>query len=177
MIWLIVAAVSLAAVVLWMLIETRGTLHLLWVIPLCIGLLTATHQWATAMFGYPTEEYEVGQKFSLISYYVPNEEDKIVVWVVLENEKIPKSIVIPYDPKEEEGLQEVANKMANGAKFEGVFAALPEMAERGNEGSQTYGGKGTPKSTGGELSFKELTVEHFLPPKDYIKEESPEILQ
>ena len=171
MIWLIIAAVFFSAVVLWMLIETRGTLHLLWVIPVCIGLITGTYQWAYSMFGYPTDVYNVGDEFTLLSYYIPNEEDKIVVWVLLQGEEDPKAIVIPYDPDEQENLQSVAEQMASGGKFMGQFGqGEQEKGQKEGEGDGESG-QGTLKSSGGMLNFTPLTVEHFLPEKDYVKRE------
>ena len=172
MIWLIIAAVFFSAVVLWMLIETRGTLHLLWVIPVCIGLITGTHQWAYSMFGYPTDIYNVGDEFTLLSYYIPNEEDKIVVWVLLQGEEEPKAITIPYDPDEQENLQQVAQQMASGGKFMGEFGAAKQQEGREKGEGDGESGGGTLKSSGGMLNFTELTVEHFLPEKDYVKRES-----
>lgn len=178
MIWLILAAVAFAAVLLWMLIETRSTLHLLWVTPLCIGLIVGTHSWAYSMFGYPTDIYEKDQEFSLLSYYVPNEEDKIVVWVVLSGEETPKAVIIPYTPEDEEGLQNVAEKMAAGQKFMGQFGDLPtEDGESIGEESNKENAGGSNKSAGGMLNFHELTVESFLPAKDYIKEQTFENVQ
>ena len=173
MIWLILAAVAFAAVLLWMLIETRSTLHLLWVTPLCIGLIVGTHSWAYSMFGYPTDIYDQDQEFTLISYHVPNEEDKIVVWVVLSGEDTPKAIVIPYNPEDEEGLQNIAEKMAAGQRFLGRFGEAPPEDGEGEDGdSNEENAGGSNKSTGGMLNFHELTVESFLPPKDYIKEKT-----
>ena len=171
MIWLIIAAVFFSAVVLWMLIETRGTLHLLWVIPVCIGLITGTHHWAYSMFGYPTDIYNTGDEFTLISYYIPNEEDKIIVWVILKGETDPKAIVIPYDPDEQENLQSVAAQMANGGKFMGEFGGgnKERGQQMGDEGGDS--GQGTLKSEGGMLNFTPLTIDHFLPEKDYVKRE------
>lgn len=171
MIWLIIAAVAFSAVLLWMLIETRGTLHLLWVIPICIGLVTGTYKWAYSMFGYPTDIYEQGAEFTMLSYHIPNDEDKIVLWVMLKGEEQPKAIVIPWSKEDQENLGNVASKMAEGQKFMGQFSmdgeAGGEEGEQGNEDS----GKGTLKSAGGMLNFSELTVEHFLPQKDYVKNE------
>lgn len=171
MVWLIIAAVVFSAVVLWMLIETRGTLHLLWVIPLCIGLITGTHQWAYSMFGYPTDVYNSGDEFTLISYYVPNDEDKIVVWVLLKGEENPKAIVIPYDPDEQENLQSVAEQMASGGRFMGQFGQGKQEKDQKKSGDEGESGGGTLKSSGGMLNFTPLTVEHFLPQKGYLKEE------
>jgi hypothetical protein len=173
MIWIILAAIVLAAVVLWMLIETKSTLHLLWVIPVCLGLLVGTYSWAYSMFGYPTDIYKENEEFTLISYFVPNEEDKIIIWVLLNGEESPKSIIIPYTPEEEESLQKVAQQMAAGQRFMGQFAKkLPESKEdvEANEKEGESGG-GTLKSAGGMLNFRELTVKHFLPKKGYIEEE------
>ena len=171
MVWLIVATVAFAAVVLWMLIETRGTLHLLWVIPICIGLITGTHKWAYSMFGYPTDDYNEGEKFTLVSFFVPKEEDQIIIWVVLKDEEIPKSIIIPYDPEEKENLQRVQAKMSEGGRFEGQFQGdgLGEAGSR--EGDPTQSGGGSLKSANGMLNFTELSVQSFLPPKGYLAEE------
>jgi len=173
MIWLILAAIAFSGVLLWMLIETRGTLHLLWVIPICIGLVTGTYQWAHSMFGYPTDVYVEGQEFTLVSYFVPNEEDKIIVWVILKGEQTPKSIIIPYDPNDQENLGNIASQMSAGQKFMGSFGPQGEEGEQEGNSSDGDGesGGGTLKSAGGMLNFTELTVEHFLPQKDYIHQD------
>ena len=170
MIWLILAAIAFSGVLLWMLIETRGTLHLLWVIPICIGLVTGTHQWAYSMFGYPTDIFEQGAEFTMLSYHIPNEEDKIVLWVVLKGEEEPKAIKIPYNPNDQENLGNIASQMAAGQKFMGQFSTDGESGGEEGEQGDAESGKGTLKSKGGMLSFTELTVEHFLPKKDYLDE-------
>ena len=122
------------------------------------------------MFGYPTDVYNVGDEFTLVSYYVPNDENKIVVWVILKGEQQPKAIVIPYDPEEQENLQSIANQMANGGRFMGKFGEGNEDKgqQKGDEGGES--GQGTLKSAGGMLNFTPLNVEHYLPEKGYIKE-------
>tara|TARA_X000000950_G_scaffold272857_1_gene355973 strand:- start:4706 stop:5239 length:534 start_codon:yes stop_codon:yes gene_type:complete len=177
MIWLILSAVVFAAVLLWFLIETRGTLHLLWVIPITIGLITGTYQWSLSYFGYPTDIYEEGQEFVLLSYFVPNDEEKIVIWVILEGEDLPKSIIIPYNPDEEQGLQKVTDQMAEGGRFMGEFGSPPVGNEGTEKGEQGESGGGTLKSSAGMLSFKLLSVESFLPSKDYIERENANVRQ
>ena len=123
------------------------------------------------MFGYPTDEYNEGDKFTLVSFFVPPDEESIIVWVVLEEEKIPKSIRIPYNPEEKENLQRVQAKMAEGARFEGNFQG-DGFGESGNqEGDPTQSGGGSLKSHNGMLNFTELDVESFLPKKGYLKDE------
>ena len=172
MIWLIIAALVFVAVLFWMLIETRGTWHLLWVIPTCIGLLTGTYAWYSSVLGYPTDQYEKGQKFVLLSYFVPQEENKLVVWVVLENEQVPKAVIIPYDPDEEKELEQIAKTMASGGKFMGEFSMPPQDGREGSkkDGSESFG-SGSNKSQGGMLSFTKLSVDDFLPKKGYVDEE------
>ena len=177
MIWLILATVVFAAVLLWFLIETRGTLHLLWVIPITIGLITGTYQWSLSYFGYPTDIYEEGQEFVLLSYFVPNDEENIVIWVILEGEDLPKSIIIPYNPDEEQGLQQVTGQMAEGGRFMGEFGSPPVGNEGTEIGEQGESGGGTLKSSSGMLSFRKLSVESFLPPKDYIEKENANVRQ
>ena len=172
MIWLIIAAVAFAAVLLWMLIETRSTMHLLWVIPTCIGLITGTYQFYSSVLGYPTDQYEVGGKFVLVSYFPLEQEDKLIVWVVLDGETIPKAITIPWNEKEEKSLRDVTKQMAEGEMFEGEFGEPPPPTGGEGEGygSEESGG-GFAKSSGGLLNFTKLTVESFLPKKGYMKEE------
>ena len=117
------------------------------------------------------------KEFVLLSYFVPNDEEKIVVWVILEGEDLPKSIIIPYDPEEEKGLQQVTSQMSEGGRFIGEFGP-PTIGEGGNEkGEQGETGGGSLKSYSGMLSFTELTVDSFLPSKDYIERENANVRQ
>ena len=178
MLWIILAAIAFLAVVLWMLIETKSTLHLLWVIPTVIGLTVSVYSWAWSFFGYSTDVYTDGSEFTMLSYWIPPDESNIYVWVILRGEEEPKAIKLPYDPNEQEGLEEIAKQMADGKRFRGSFGPLEEEGDGDQEGTEEgESGGGTMKSTVGMINFVELTVEHFLPEKDYISEESSQVIQ
>ena len=113
----------------------------------------------------------------LLSYFVPNDEEKIVIWVIIEGEDLPKSIIIPYNPNEEEGLQQVTSQMAQGGRFMGKFGSPNEGDPATEKGEPGESGGGTLKSSAGMLSFKKLSVESFLPSKDYIKKENANVQQ
>lgn len=166
MIYLVIALIAFGALLLAVLIETKSSIHLTWIIPLCLGLFAGTYVWAKAMFGYPTDLIEDGKQFVMLNYYVPPSEDKIYVWVIMEQEAVPKAFEMPYDRDEHQKLQQVGEKMEEGGKFVGAFKQpMPE----GNEGmadDKEGDGRGNRISMGGMLSFRELSPEAFLPSKD-----------
>ena len=127
------------------------------------------------MFGYPTDIFQEGAEFTMISYHIPNEEDKIVLWVILKGEEDPKAIKIPYNPNDQENLGNIAQKMSTGQKFLGQFKMDGEAGGEEGEGDNAESGGGTLKSSDGMLNFTELTVEHFLPLKDYLANEEPKV--
>jgi len=172
MLWIILAAIAFLAVVLWMLIETKSTLHLLWVMPVVIGLIVGIHSWAYSLFGYSTDIYEEGTDFTMISYWVPPSEDSIYVWVILSGEAEPKAVKLEYDPNDQKGLEEIAKQMEGGKRFLGTFGNFNEIGN-GNQkdGEEGESGGGTMKSYGGMINFTELTVNHFLPSKEYLGDE------
>ena len=178
MLWIILAAIAFLAVVLWMLIETKSTLHLLWVIPIVIGLTVSVYSWAWSFFGYSTDVYTDGEEFTMLSYWIPPDESNIYVWVILRGEEEPKAIKLPYDPDQQEGLEEIAKQMSEGKRFRGSFGPPEEEGDGDQEGTEEgESGGGTMKSSGGMINFVELTVEHFLPEKDYISEQSSQVIR
>ena len=165
MIYLVIALVVLGALILAVLIETRSTVHLVWITPLCLGLFTGTYLWAKSMFGYPTDVYEDGMEFTHVAHWVPPSEDKIFVWVILAGEMVPKAFQLPYDKEQHKGLQAMGEKMKQGAMFKGTFHSQGSQGESG--GDEAKGNEeGTLRSSGGMMSFHELTPEHFLPSKN-----------
>jgi hypothetical protein len=171
MIYLVISLVAFGALLLAVLIETRSSIHLTWVIPLCLGLFTGTYIWAKSMFGYPTDAVEAEKQFVMLNYYIPPTEDKIFVWVIMQEETVPKAFEFPYDKEEHKALQQVGARMEKGARFVGAFRESldgegeeqsPEVSEGGNQG--------TLLSSGGMMSFRELSARHFLPSKNEFYE-------
>ena len=80
---------------------------------------------------------------------------------------------MPYEPSEQENLETIAQKMAEGQRFMGVFGEPEEVGDGENqETEEGESGGGTMKSRGGIMSFKKLSVEHYLPKKEYIDDEN-----
>jgi hypothetical protein len=167
MIYLVIALVAFGALLLAVLIETRSSIHMTWVIPLCLGLFTGTYLWAKSMFGYPTDAVEAEKQFVMLNYYIPPTEDKIFVWVIMQEETVPKAFEFPYDKEEHEALQQVGARMEEGARFVGAFREPLDGEDEKGEVSQSEGsGLGTLLSSGGMMSFRELSAKHFLPSKN-----------
>ena len=166
MIYLVIALIVFAALLLAVLIETKASIHLTWIIPLSLGIFTGTYVWAKSMFGYPTDLLEEGKQFIMLNYYVPPSEDKIYVWAIVEEESVPKAFEMPYERLEHERLQRVGQKMEEGAKFIGAFRDPSPTGAEGKGEDQDGNGRGNKISMGGQMAFRELSPEAFLPSKD-----------
>ena len=170
MYYLILASLALLTIFLYLVIELKKSVHLLYVIPMFVFFVMGSYFYIDSFLGYPTTKTDEKQ-FLLLSYYVPVEEDRIYVWVLLKDEEEPKALILPYKQDDHESLNKASDKIANGSTFMGVFAEEEQLGEEDaqgvEEGENNQGaGGGTLKSWGGSLSLFELTPEYYLPPKN-----------
>lgn len=173
MTYLVLASVILLAVFFYLLIHLKKSIHLLYVIPFTIFFTLGTYFYINSIFGYSTERTSE-EGFRLLSYHVDGKEEYIFLWILLDNETIPKSVFIPYSRKIHEELVEGNRKLREGKQLKGNFKEL-DLIENQNEESNNnqqqneQSGGGTDKSAGGSLSLTEITVEFYLPQKDYVE--------
>ena len=176
MTYLVIAGVLLLSVNLYLIIELKKSIHLLYVIPLSIFFIVGTYFYIDSILGYATEKKEEKQ-FVLLSYFIPPAEDGIYLWIILKGEEEPKGIIIPYSREDHEKLDGARKKMADGMAMSGLMATEEKQTNgsgqedgKGKEGN----GLGTEKSSEGMLNLFELTPDYFLPPKD-VPPENPTI--
>jgi hypothetical protein len=170
MIYLILIAVFLVSVFLYVLIELKKSIHMLYIIPLAIMFTGGTYFYLDSLFGYPVYKSDE-EKFSLLSFWIDEENDRIYLWTVLENEIVPKAIIVPYSQEEHNKLVRAQQQMAEGIQMIGEFDPLDggrsDTYEEGEQSASSQGLDGSPKSRGGAFSLIELTAERALPKKSY----------
>ena len=172
MIYLIALTIFLVALFLFLLIDIRKSVHMLYIIPLTLLFTGGSYFYIDSLFGYPIQQSDEG-KFYLISYTVPKAEDVIFLWVLLEDEEKPKSVFVPYTPKRHEELIRAQEKMNQGKMMEGDFNELaqsegenPELGQYNQQADPAnQGAGGTNKSRGGGFSLLEVKTSTALPPK------------
>lgn len=171
MFYLVTLSVLLASIFLYLLIELKKSVHLIYIIPLTIAFTVGSYFYLDSLFGYPVTKTDE-QRFSLLNYHVGYEEDYIYLWVILEDEAIPKAVKVPYSQEMHEQLQQAGEKMKEGRKIVGNFGDDMSM-ENDNEGLEAGSNQsagGTEKSRGGAFTLMELDLTSKLPPKDYLVE-------
>ena len=173
MIYLIALTIFLVALFLFLLIDLRKSVHMLYIIPLTLLFTGGSYFYIDSLFGYPVKQTNEG-KFYLISYTIPEAEDMIYLWVLLDEEEEPKSVFVDYTPKRHEELIKAQEKMNEGRVMEGNFNEMYQIegneAELGQYPSGehqdvTQGAGGTNKSKGGGFSLLEVKTSSSLPPK------------
>jgi len=169
MFYLVTLSVLLASIFLYLLIELKKSVHLIYIIPLTIAFTVGSYFYLDTLFGYPVAK-TTEQKFILLNYHIGFEEDNIYLWVILQEEAIPKAVKVPYSQKMHEQLQQAGEKMKEGKKIEGVFGddLSMENNDQGLEQGNNNSGGGTNKSKGGAFTLMELDLTSKLPPKNYI---------
>ena len=173
MIYLIALTIFLVALFLFLLIDLRKSVHMLYIIPLTLLFTGGSYFYIDSLFGYPVKQTNE-KKFVLLSYSVPKEEDVIFMWVALKDERMPKSVYVPYTQKRHEELMEAQRKMSQGKMMEGNFESLLSLEDTAQPMGQlndeaatvdSQGAGGTSKSKGGGFSLLELKTDSALPPK------------
>ena len=167
MIYLVIISIFLVSVFLYLLIELKRSIHLIYVIPLSIIFTAGSYFYLDSLFGYPVAKTNE-EKFYLLSYYIAPEETTINMWVILEKETVPKAIVLPYDQETHEALEEVRKRMGEGDAVMGEFNITTdpgtELEGATQDDKQSSGG--TRKSAGGAFNILNLDLSSKLPPKD-----------
>ena len=173
MIYLIALTIFLVALFLFLLIDIRKSVHMLYIIPLTLLFTGGSYFYIDSLFGFPVKQ-STEKKFVLLSYSVPKEEDVIFMWVALEGERMPKSVYVPYTQRRHEELMTAQRKMSRGKIMEGNFESLlavetvaQPMGKIDDTAAtvDTQGAGGTNKSQGGGFSLLELKTDSGLPPK------------
>ena len=144
---LIFGLVLLSVICLWLLIELKGTLHLIWFIPLFLILVSSTYVTYTSILGYP--RIEKPKEGLYLKHYI-DEPNWIYLWVVYK-EKIPISYQLVYSKETHKALEGVKEK----SEGEGKFMVLREEISEGGgeeEGKEEQEGGIT---IGGDISFYE----------------------
>ena len=158
MIYIIITGLVLLSIFLYLLIELKKSIHLIYVIPLSLFFVTGSYFYLDKLFGYPVPKTNE-KKFKLLSFDVQEEQEKIYFWVLLEGEEQPKAIFLPYSADKHRELQKMSEQMDEGAEFEGEFL---EGEDQGEEEKK----KQKNNNDGSDLIFHELDVPHYLPDKD-----------
>jgi len=171
MIYLILIAVFLVSVFLYVLIELKKSVHMLYIIPFTIMFTGGTYFYLDSLFGYPVHKSDEG-KFGLLSFWIDEEGDRIYLWTILENERVPKAIIVPYSQEEHNKLVQAQQQMSQGVQMLGEFDPMDggqsdTPYEEGEQSASSQGLDGSPKSRGGAFSLIELTPEKALPRKAY----------
>ena len=163
MIYLIFAGVMLISLFLWVIVEIKKSVHLLYIIPITIFFFGGTYFYYDYILGKPKPS-PVDKKFVVISYYISSEEDKIFLWTLQSEEKDPISIWIPYSQETHESLEKSKKKMLEGKTMVGIINSDKDGSDNSGDGSQgdKESGIGTNKSKGGDLNLYEMDFNKFL---------------
>ena len=137
MIYLIILTVFLVSLFLYLLIGLKKSAHMIYVIPLTILFTTGSYFFIDSLFGYSVNRSSE-DKFFLLSYWVPEDESKIYLWVVLEKEIEPKALIVPYTKERHQELIRANEQMKQGARFVGRFSEMEaEVPEGSSEEEKT----------------------------------------
>ena len=82
MIYLIALTIFLVALFLFLLIDIRKSVHMLYIIPLTLLFTGGSYFYIDSLFGFSVKQ-STEKKFVLLSYSVPKEEDVDFMWVAL----------------------------------------------------------------------------------------------
>ena len=177
MIYLIILTVFLVSLFLYLLIGLKKSAHMIYVIPLTILFTTGSYFFIDSLFGYSVKQSNE-DKFFLISYYVPDDETEIFLWVILEDEVEPKAVIVPYTQQRHEELVRAEEQMKNGARFVGRFSEMEsdepqqkssdEATEKlEEEVVSTMAAGGTKKSEGGGFALIHVAAQPHMMQKRY----------
>jgi hypothetical protein len=175
MIYIVISLVVLCALILAVLIETRSSIHLVWIIPFCLGLMTGTYVWANSMFGYATDTFDYEKKFLFLSYWIDENEENIFAWVVFFGDEEPRAIKYPYTDEDHKALEEASQKMQDGERYigelqENMFSELDSGMADYMEAEETgKSAKGSKKSDGGQMILTPISAKSFGFTKDRME--------
>ena len=176
MIYLIILTVFLVSLFLYLLIGLKKSAHMIYVIPLTILFTTGSYFFIDSLFGYSVKR-SFEDKFFLLSYWVPEDESKIYLWVVLEEEIEPKALIVPYTEQRHRELLEANEMMKQGARFVGQFSEMENEMSEGPPGEErvieeeemvsTMAAGGTKKSQGGGFALIHVSAQPRMMLKGY----------
>ena len=171
MIYLIILTIFLVSLFLYLLIGLKKSAHMIYVIPLTILFTTGSYFFIDSLFGYSINRSDE-DKFFLLSHWVPEDESRIYLWVVLEHELEPKALTVPYTQKRHRELIEAQEMMKSGARFVGQFSEMEADMEEGlpaeeevieeEEMVSTAPGGGTKKSAGGGFALIHISAQPHM---------------
>ena len=165
MIYLLVAGLMVLALFLFLLIELKKSLHLLYVIPITLFFFTGVYFFYDSVLGYPKKGV-LEEKFLLISHYIPPSEKEIYLWVQKSDESVPVAIEIPYTVEDHKRLEKGKKMMEEGKLVEGKFLEGQGSNDKGGYEKGEGSSYGTRKSRGGILSLDEMSRYKFLDRKN-----------
>lgn len=165
MTYLIIAAIILLSIFLYLLIELKKSIHMIYIIPLSLFFIAGTYFYFDSIFGYPVAKTNENQ-FYLVNYYVGENEEHFYLWIIIKGERIPKAIYVPYNIEDHRELERARRIMEGGGMVEGQFYDNMKGSKSGTKGEESISSGGTLKSRGGALSLTEIRPKSFLPPKD-----------
>ena len=165
MTYLIIAAIVLLSIFLYLLIELKKSIHMIYIIPLTLFFIAGTYFYFDSIFGYPVVKSDE-KKFYLVSYYVGEKEEFFYLWIILQGEGTPKAIYVPYNIDDHRELERARRIMDGGGMVEGQFYESFSGNKSGTIGEHTTSSGGSLKSRGGALSLTEIRPKSFLPPKN-----------
>lgn len=161
MIYIIFSGLMIISLFLFLLIELKKSIHLLYVIPVTLGFFTGVYFFYESILGYPTKVvYDT--EFQLLSYTVNGEETKIFIWAVFKDEDEPVSMWMPYSREDHQSLEDGKGLIESGRMVEGVIKGSEEGKDgEGPEGEKGRSGGG-PRSEGGSIFLEEMNQHKFL---------------
>jgi len=167
MIYLVIFCVILTSIFLYLLIELKQSIHLIYIIPLSLFFIIGTYFYINDLFGYPTVKTNE-KDFYLLNYFIGTEEDQIYLWVILKGEDKPKAITIPYSPEDHKALQGMDETLKNGEPIEGEFVNAEDADIGMKEQHPDQNGQandGTLKSKGGTFNLLKIDITKTMPRK------------
>jgi hypothetical protein len=166
MTYLIIAALILLSIFLYLIIELKKSIHMIYIIPFTLFFVAGSYFYLDSIFGYPVLKGDE-EKFYLVSYYIEENEEYFYLWIILKDEKIPKAIYVPYNKEDHRELERARRIMEGGGMVEGQFYNNVNGNKNGILSKEkSSSGQGSLKSKGGALSLFEIRPKSFLPPKD-----------
>ena len=161
MIYIIISGLMIISLFLFILIEIKKSVHLLYIIPLTLGFFTGVYFFYESILGYPTKVI-YNTKFQLLGYTVNSDETKIFVWAILKNEDEPISMWMPYSREDHQSLEDGKGLIEDGRMVEGVIAESTEGREGIGEQGDKDRNTGGPNSDGGSIFLEEMNQHEFL---------------
>lgn len=166
MIYLVLFCIVLTSIFLFLIIELKKSVHLIYIIPLSLFFILGTYFYIYELFGYPAPKtHEKG--FYLLQYYVGEQEENIYLWVMLKGEQVPKSISVPYTAEDHKNLERFNELLQEGELIEGDFSPEQDAEKNGEHPDAADSGNfGTLKSKGGEFNLIHIDITRTLPEKN-----------